>query len=82
MHFAILIFPIFLVYSQYKHSKTTETKQEENNMKEYWVEHEWEDSPWGKRPNMIRTFRKKEDAEAFAATTTDGKVMELTLIEN
>lgn len=50
-------------------------------MKEFWVEYEWEDSPYGRRPNMIRTFKTKDEADAFAATTADGKVAELTLIE-
>lgn len=53
-----------------------------NSNKEFWVEYEWENTPHGKRPNLIRCFKTKAEAEAFAATTADGKVVELTLIEN
>lgn len=53
-----------------------------NSNKEFWVEYDFEDTPFGNRPNMIRIFRNKAEAEAFAATTKDGRVAELTLIEN
>lgn len=44
---------------------------------EWWVEYEFADSPYGKRANMIRTFKNKEDAENFCVTTADGKLSEL-----
>lgn len=51
-----------------------------NGKKEFWVEYEWEDTPYGKRPNLIRTFKTKAEAEDFKATTEDGKVVELTMM--
>ena len=50
-------------------------------MKEFWVKHEFKDSAWGKRPNRINCFKTRKEAEEFAATTADGVVVELTLIE-
>ena len=50
-------------------------------MKEFWVKYDFVETKFGKRPNWIKCFKTKDEAEAFAATTTDGVVAELTLIE-
>lgn len=46
--------------------------------KEFWVKHDFE----GNMPNLINCFKTRKEAEDFAATTADGVVVELTLIEN
>lgn len=50
-------------------------------MKEFWVKYNFEESKFGRRPNWIKCFKTRKEAEDFAATTTDGVVVELTLIE-
>lgn len=44
---------------------------------EFWVEYDFEETPFGNRPNLIRSFKTKTEAEAFATTTADGKVVEI-----
>lgn len=44
-------------------------------MREYWVEFNFVETPYGKRPDFIRSFKTKEEANEFAATTADGKVV-------
>ena len=51
-------------------------------MKEFWVEYDFEVTLFGTPANRIRIFGTKAEADAFAATTTDGKVVEVTLLEN
>ena len=36
------------------------------NYKEYWVEYDWIDTPYGKRAMWIRSFKNKKDANDFA----------------
>ena len=48
-------------------------------MKEFWVEYNWEECFGRKLPNNIRCFKTSTEAEEFAKTTTDGKVMEVTM---
>lgn len=43
-------------------------------MKRFYVEYDFTESEFGRRPNMIRFFETREEAEAFAATTADGEV--------
>ena len=43
-------------------------------MKRFYVEYDFTESKFGRRPNMIRFFDTREEAEAFAATTADGQV--------
>lgn len=50
-------------------------------MKEFWVEYNWEETRFGIRPNMIRIFKVKAEAEDFVKTTVDGKIMEVTMVE-
>ena len=50
-------------------------------MYEYWVEYDWQDSPYGKRPNLIRCFKTEQEAKAFAETTEDGKLVGIEFIE-
>ena len=45
-------------------------------MSEFYVEYDFVDSKYGKRPNWIRFFKTREEAEEFAATTEDGRVGE------
>ena len=61
------------VKKQQKHSKGRETG-EEHNMKRFYVEYDFTESEYGRRPDMIRFFETSEEAEAFAATTADGQV--------
>ena len=49
--------------------------------KEFVVEYQFEETKFGKRPFSMRYFKTKEAAEEFKATTTDGVVIESTLIE-
>lgn len=49
--------------------------------KEYWVKHDWREGANGKVAMLINCFTNKEEAEVFAATTKDGVVVELTLLE-
>lgn len=51
-------------------------------MKEIWVEYDFEDTPFGRRPNYIRAFTDKAEAEAFKATTADGKLVEIEWVTN
>lgn len=46
-------------------------------MKEFWVEYDFVETNHGYRPNLIRSFKNKVDADAFVETTTDGKVVEI-----
>ena len=48
---------------------------------EFWVEHEFSETSHGYRPNCIRSFKTKAEAESFAATTADGKVVEIEFTE-
>lgn len=48
-------------------------------MKEFWVEYDFEGT---KFPNLVRIFKNKAEAEAFAATTADGKVVELEMTDS
>ena len=43
-------------------------------MKRFYVEYDFAESKYGRRPNMIRFFDTRKEAEAFAATTSDGQV--------
>lgn len=47
----------------------------------YEVEWDFQDSPWGRRPQYMRSFNTQEEAEAFAATTTDGKAVRVDWTE-
>ena len=47
-------------------------------MKEYMVDFDFIETPYGRRPNWIRTFKTREEAEAFAATKNDAVVNEIT----
>ena len=38
---------------------------------EYWVEYDFINTQWGRRPNWIRTFKNEADAIAFAKTQPD-----------
>lgn len=49
--------------------------------KEFWVEYDFTNTPHGNRPNFIRSFRTKVEAETFALTTTDGTVVEIEFTE-
>ena len=51
-------------------------------MTEYWVEYDFDVTLFGTAANRIRIFRTMAEAEAFAATTKDGKVVKLEMIEN
>lgn len=44
-------------------------------MKEFWVEYDFVETNNGYRPNLIRSFKNEADANAFAETTADGKVV-------
>ena len=51
-------------------------------MKEFWVEFNWEEIFGRNLPNNIRTgFKTENEANEFAKTTADGKVVEVTKIE-
>ena len=50
-------------------------------MKEYWVKYDFVETKFGKRPNWIKCFKNKNEANEFAKTKADGVVVELTLIE-
>lgn len=49
-------------------------------MREYWVEYEMVETVHGVRANRIRIFKTLEDAEAFAATTSDGETHEVEIL--
>lgn len=48
---------------------------------EYWVEFDFNESRFGNRPDQIRTFKNKEDADAFAATLEDAVVVGVQMTE-
>ena len=50
----------------------------DTTMKEYMVDFDFIETPYGRRPNWIRTFKTREEAEAFASTKTDAVVNEIT----
>lgn len=51
-------------------------------MKKFYVDSEFLDTPYGKRPKWIHFFDTREEADAFAATTADGVVGEMTFVIN
>lgn len=48
---------------------------------EYWVEFDFNESRFGNRPDQIRTFKNRADADAFAETIDDAKVVEIEMSE-
>lgn len=50
-------------------------------MKEFWVEYDFDVTLFNAPANRIRIFGSKAEAEEFVKTTTDGKVVEVTMIE-
>jgi hypothetical protein len=50
--------------------------------KEFWVEYDFEATLFGERANRIWCFRDKAEAEAFAATKADSRIVEIELTEN
>lgn len=50
-------------------------------MKEWMVEHDYTDTPYGKRPEWIHIFKTEREAIEFAATTADGQVFETVWVE-
>lgn len=68
------------VKTQQKHSNNTGGRQagKDTTMKEYMVDFDFIETPYGRRPNWIRTFKTREEAEAFAATKNDAVVNEIT----
>lgn len=79
----------FLPQFWYYYIRNTETTQKENgkataperehNMKKtkFWVEYDFIETEYGPRPYWIREFKTLEEAETFAATTADGKIVEV-----
>lgn len=49
------------------------------NYKEYWVEYDWIDTPYGKRAMWIRSFKNRTDANEFAKSKSDAVVSEWTM---
>lgn len=49
--------------------------------KEFWVEYDFDCTLFNAPANRIRIFRTREEAEAFAKTTKDGKVVEVEMTE-
>lgn len=49
--------------------------------KEFWVEFDFSESRFGNRPGQIRSFKNKEDAEAFAKTIEDARIVEIVFTE-
>lgn len=49
--------------------------------KEFWVEYDFAETSHGRRPNLIRSFKTKVEAENFASTTLDGTVVEIEFTE-
>lgn len=43
---------------------------------EWWVEYEFIDTKYGKRPMYIKTFKTEAEARAFAETVSDPNVFE------
>ena len=50
-------------------------------MKEFWVEFNWEEVCGRNLPNNIRMFKSEAEANEFAKTTVDGKVVEVAMIK-
>ena len=50
--------------------------------KEIWVEYDFIDTEHGPRPYWIRIFKDRAEAEAFAATKADAKIVEVEMTEN
>ena len=44
---------------------------------QWWVEYDFIDTKWGKRPYWIRTFKTEAEAMEFAKTHEDAKVYEV-----
>lgn len=43
----------------------------------FWVEYDFIETEHGPRPYWIREFKTLEEAQSFAATTADGKIVEV-----
>lgn len=49
--------------------------------KEFWVEFDFSESRFGNRPDQIRSFKNKADAEKFAETIEDARIVEIDFEE-